>query len=150
MTVLSAWSWLCSGHLFTNMMSTAAAAIGRYFVLKQGKIFWFKSDVITPVSGLILRRVFQVRWCLLKLLLAAGLCSTWCHRGVTSASLLHSFLSKLCSQHEAHATSCRSTDAYQSRELKMPSTSHMHLRSAPQTATCTLWLTKTRYAAHAD
>ena len=22
----------------------------RYFVLKQGKIFWFKSDVITPVS----------------------------------------------------------------------------------------------------
>lgn len=23
----------------------------RYFVLKQGKIFWFKSDVVTPVSA---------------------------------------------------------------------------------------------------
>jgi hypothetical protein len=23
----------------------------RWFVLKQGKIYWFKSDVVTPVSG---------------------------------------------------------------------------------------------------
>lgn len=28
----------------------------RYFVLKQGKIFWFKSDVVTPVSALVEQR----------------------------------------------------------------------------------------------
>lgn len=34
----------------------------RYFVLKQGKIFWFKSDVITPDS--IPRGVIEVNRCL--------------------------------------------------------------------------------------
>lgn len=34
----------------------------RYFVLKQGKIFWFKSDVITPDS--VPRGVIEVNRCL--------------------------------------------------------------------------------------
>ena len=31
---------------------TRALAAHRWFVLKQGKIFWFKSDIITPVRCL--------------------------------------------------------------------------------------------------
>eukprot|EP00879_Flechtneria_rotunda_P021647 GHRR01022816.1.p2 GENE.GHRR01022816.1~~GHRR01022816.1.p2 ORF type:complete len:152 (+),score=14.48 GHRR01022816.1:206-661(+) len=34
----------------------------RWFVLKQGKIFWFKSDVVTPDS--VPRGVIEVRKCL--------------------------------------------------------------------------------------
>mmetsp|Transcript_19682 Transcript_19682/g.35142 ORF Transcript_19682/g.35142 Transcript_19682/m.35142 type:complete len:133 (-) Transcript_19682:292-690(-) len=34
----------------------------RWFVLKQGKIFWFKSDVVTPDS--VPRGVIEVRSCL--------------------------------------------------------------------------------------
>jgi hypothetical protein len=31
----------------------------RWFVLKQGKIFWFKSDVVTPVSAAASRQQQQ-------------------------------------------------------------------------------------------
>jgi len=34
----------------------------RWFVLKQGKIFWFKSDIVTPDS--VPRGVIEVRKCL--------------------------------------------------------------------------------------
>lgn len=37
------------GFTHTHILAVASPSAHRWFVLKGGKIFWFKSDIVTPV-----------------------------------------------------------------------------------------------------
>ena len=67
----------------------------RYFVLKQGKIFWFKSDVITPVKSscaLHAGSLLRIDRDTFKVVAPSKLCYTECRTPFPEGSLRYACL----------------------------------------------------------